>query len=709
MNSEKKFWGLLLAVSALFIIFMTSFLMYIIYPFHVDQVKNRARETVSHLRFTLPYLTPVTRQQYLEKISRSTEELSYLLLMDMDGNAVTHSNPIRVGMNFDEPGFRRCITTGERIEQIYIRDPDKPESPYHGEKTIDILEPYYSLEGKIGGAVNVGISLKIVEKARMNYIIISLTGTLFWIMFISGFALSHIRTMAMKRKAEIAMMESEEKYRLLVENSHDITYTIDTNGIITFIGPQIKRYGLNPDEMTKSSVEKFIHQDDLSEINRLIMESLREEKASDAVFRLRDTGHGEFWFEAKGNLVRDTEGNLTGFTGTMRDITERRVLEEQLRQSQKMDVIGQLAGGIAHDFNNMLGGIMGSAELLSIKTEKDPGLKKYADIILKGAERASELTRNLLAYSRKAKFVSASTDIHDVLKETTAILERTIDRRISIRMELNASPSMVTGDSTLIQNAFMNLGINARDAMPEGGVILFRTENVTLDEHYCALHKGLIPGDYIGIEISDTGTGIPEDIISRIFEPFFTTKKFGQGTGLGLAAVYGTVKEHKGEITVYSEPGKGTLFKIYLPMENTENYTGIQDFTANTPITGTGCILLIDDEDIIRNITQAQLTHLGYEVLLAEDGESGIGIFMKERGRISLVILDMVMPRISGQETLRRILDIDPEAKVLLASGFNYHESENEFTILGAAGFIQKPFQLLKLSRVISQVLGRQL
>lgn len=704
MNSEKKFWGMLITVSVLFIIFLTSFLMTIIYPLHVEQMKNRARETVSHLRFVLPYLTPVTRQEYLEKISHNTEELSYLLLMDMKGEAIAHSNPLRVGMNFDDPGFRRCITTGERIEQIYIRDADNPVSPYHNEKTIDILEPYYSPKGTLEGAVNVGISLKIIENARRNYIFISLAGTLLWIMFISGFAILHIRTAAMKRKTEVALRESEEKYRFLIENSHDIAYTIDTNGKIDFIGPQIRRYGIAPEEITGSSIEKIIHHDDISEIRRLMTESIRNQKASDAVFRLNDTGYGEPWFEAKGNIVSDTEGNITGFTGIMRDITERRELEEQLRQSQKMDVIGQLAGGIAHDFNNMLGGIMGSAELLSIKTADEPSLKKYADLILKGAERASELTRNLLAYSRKAKFITRPMDIHNVIHETVAILERTIDRRITINSELNATRPTISGDPALIQNALMNLGINARDAMPDGGVIFFRTENVTLDEHYCALHNSLTPGIYIEVNISDTGSGIPDGIIGRIFEPFFTTKKFGQGTGLGLAAVYGTIKEHRGEISVYSEPGKGTLFKIYLPVDDSAQET-FESFD-DAPVRGSGCILLVDDEAIIRNITQAQLIHLGYEVLLAEDGDSGIETFRREQERISLVILDLVMRGISGQETLRRIHEIDKKAKILLASGFNYHDSEKDFIRLGAAGYIQKPFQLLKLSRIVSKVIN---
>ncbi len=705
MRSEKKFWELLISVSALFIILFTFFLMKIIYPFQVDQMKNRARETVNHLSFVTPYLTPVTRQKYLEKISRSTEELSYLLIMDTDGNALTHSNPLRVGMNFKNESFKSCISTGERIEETYIRDADNPESQYHNEKTIDIQEPYYSLNGKMQGVVCVGISLRAVEKARQNHIIISAAGILLWILFIFGFAFFHIKAINKKKKAEVALAASEEKYRFLVENSHDIACTIDLTGIITFMGPQIKRYGINPDEAINSRIDNYIHPEDINAISMNIMTSIKHRRALYAVFRLKDTGRGEPWFELKGNIILDQDGRLIGFSGIMRDITERKLLEEQLFQSQKMDVIGQLAGGIAHDFNNMLGGIIGSAELLSIKTESNPSLKKLADIILKSAERAAELTGNLLAYSRKGRLISKAVDIHEPITEAILLLERTINKSIIIKKSLNATESRVTGDPSLLQNAFMNLGLNARDAMPDGGVITYRTANVILDEYYCLNHPDLIPGAYVEIDVSDTGTGISEEIISRIFEPFFTTKEIGRGTGLGLAAVYGTVKEHHGEIRVYSETEKGTIFKMYLPLVTAE--TVKEELHTEVPVSGSGVILLIDDEAIIRNIAQAQLTYLGYDVFIAEDGETGIELFKKEMERISLVIVDFMMPEISGQETLKKILEISPETKVLLSSGFNYQKEQNILLAPGAAGFIQKPYQLPGLSKIISEILSR--
>jgi len=621
--------------------------------------------------------------------------------MDINGNAIAHSNPARVGMNFNEPGFRRCITEKIRIEQTYIRDADNPSSPYHGEITIDILAPYYSADGNLAGAVNAGLSLTAIQKTRRTYILISSIGTVLWIIFISVFALSHLNTIALKRKSDTALMESEKKYRFLVENQNDIAYTTDLQKKISFMGNQIKRYGLDPSEMTGQPIEMYIHPEDYPQVNDRIIDAFRTEETSYVTFRLIVPDKSEIWLETQGNIIYNDDGSPAGLSGILRDVTDRKKLEEQLRQSQKMEAIGQLAGGIAHDFNNMLGGIIGSAEMLSIKLTDDSPLKIYALTIHKGAERAAELTKNLLAYSRKGKIISTVIDIHEPIKDSIELLARTIDRRVEIRTDFMAEDSTVTGDPALLQNAFLNLGINARDAMSNGGVLLYSTKNITIDE---TDHPGLESGRYIEIIVSDTGKGMPPDLINRIFEPFFTTKEFGKGTGLGLAAVYGTIKEHKGEIIVKSELGKGAIFKILIPVDN----TAVISSTAfdNDIVHGTGCILIIDDEAIIRNIAHAQLTHMGYDVLLAGDGEEGIELFKKEISRISLVIIDLVMPKISGQETLRRILEIAPVTKIILSSGFNYYEKNNQLSELGAAGFIQKPFQISRLSRIVYDIIN---
>jgi len=700
VKSENKFWAVLLLSSAAFIIVLSYSLMRIVYPLHVEQMKLRARETVNHMQFVLPHLSPSLQQQYLEKIYKSSDDVSYLLLMDIHGNAVAHSNRQRIGMNFNEPGFRRCISEGVKVEQVYIRDAANPSSVYYGEMIYDILDPYYLSDGTIAGAVNVGVSLAAIEKARTTYIIISSIGAFLWILFISGFALTHARTMTLKKKADAALNESERKYRFLVENQNDIVYSIDVQGRITFMGTQIEKYGFDPLTMIGHPIDEYIHPQDRERVNVHISNSIRTGKTSDITFRLVDTSRHETWFETQGSIIRDDRGMLAGLSGILRDITDRKKLEEQLYQSQKMDVVGQLAGGIAHDFNNMLSGIIGSAEMLSFKIAEDSPLRTYVSMILKGAERAAALTKNLLAYSRKGKLISTVINIHEPINDAIGLLERSIDKRIAIRTEFHADDSTVTGDPALLQNAFLNLGLNARDAMPEGGVLTYTTRNVTVDESSQLMRE---MGRYVEIEVSDTGKGMTPDLMGRIFEPFFTTKEFGKGTGLGLAAVYGTVKDHRGDINVYSEPGIGSIFKIRIPVEN--KIAGSASAANEEIIKGTGCILIIDDEAIIRNIAYAQLVHLGYEVLLAEDGEAGIEIFTKEKSRISLAIIDLVMPKISGQETLRRILEIEPAAKVIFSSGFNYYEKSNKLIELGAAAFIQKPFQLSKLSRLVFDVI----
>ena len=372
-----------------------------------------------------------------------------------------------------------------------------------------------------------------------------------------------------------------------------------------------------------------------------------------------------------------------------------------------MDVVGQLAGGVAHDFNNMLSGIMGSAELLGYEAGDNPKLKRYIDLIIDSAKRSANLTSQLLAFSRKGKIISIPVDVHALIKAAIDLLERSIDKNIIIVTELNAARSVTNGDPGLIQNAILNLSINARDAMSDGGTITISTTNVKIDNEFIKTNPvNPDPGNYIEIEVSDTGSGIPKEIISKIFDPFFTTKPSGKGTGLGLAGVYGTVREHKGAITVNSKPGEGAVFKIYLPqsdkLSSTENQTGTL-FTR-----GSGCILVIDDEFIIRNIAHGILSAAGYDVILAEDGVRGIDIYCEEMERISLVIIDMIMPKISGKETFRRLKMVNPDVRVIFSSGFNNEGGGQELFNSGAKGFIQKPYTASEFTRLVDQVLNEQ-
>lgn len=386
------------------------------------------------------------------------------------------------------------------------------------------------------------------------------------------------------------------------------------------------------------------------------------------------------------------------------DAAEQKRLEERLRQTQKMEVIGQLAGGVAHDFNNMLTAILGSAELMEPYVMENPTATKLLANIKKAASRSADLTGQLLAFSRKGQKKDVRVCIETTIHEVISLLERTIDKNITLETRLIAKDTCVTGDPSLLQNALLNLGVNARDAMPEGGVITFTTANVELDSSYCESSVfNITPGPYIEIAVSDAGTGITKENIQHVFEPFFTTKEVGKGTGLGLAAVYGTITDHLGSINIYSEPGIGTVFKIYLPLSG-DKKTVVP--SADELIRGSGGILLVDDEEILRDVGKSLLEELGYRVYLAEDGEQALEVYARHKKEISLVILDMLMPRMGGKETLVRLMDEFPDIRVLISSGFHQERTVDELVKLGARGFLQKPYIKQELGKAVAEAIG---
>ena len=378
-------------------------------------------------------------------------------------------------------------------------------------------------------------------------------------------------------------------------------------------------------------------------------------------------------------------------------------MEEQIRQTQKMDLIGQLAGGVAHDFNNMLTAILGSAELMERHVEDNAAAVKLLGNIQQAARRSAELTGQLLAFSRKRQKNAVHVHIDTTINDVISLLERTIDKNITLETRLTAEHSSVTGDPTLLQNALLNLGVNARDAMPEGGVITFATANVELDGNYCDSSSFAVnPGSYIEITVTDTGVGMTQEVIRQAFEPFFTTKEVGKGTGLGLAAVYGTITDHHGSVDIYSEPGVGTVFKIHLPLAD-GHYRELP--SSQELIRGSGGVLLVDDEEMIRDIGRAILENTGYRVYHAENGEQALEVYARERKNISMVILDMVMPVLGGKETLRRLMADYPDIKVLISSGFHHKGTLEELGKLGAQGFLQKPYSSQELCRMVADAI----
>jgi signal transduction histidine kinase/ActR/RegA family two-component response regulator len=402
----------------------------------------------------------------------------------------------------------------------------------------------------------------------------------------------------------------------------------------------------------------------------------------------------------------DELGLLTdAFNRMLTAIAEREVslqrTSEQLRQSEKMQAIGQLAGGVAHDFNNQLSGIMGFAEMLAERLE-DPELKKYADQILTASTRAADLTRQLLAFGRKGKYLNVPTDIHKVIGEVVDLLNRSIDKRIEIKRCLEANPSVVVADPTQLQNAILNLALNARDAMPQGGMLSFVTSVVFLEAQP---DEELKPGRYVQISVTDTGVGMDAATKKRLFEPFFTTKEVGKGTGLGLASAYGTIKNHGGTIRVYSELGHGSTFRVYLPVLEEGAGPVVPEVAVSAP-SGHGRVLLVDDEPVILEVGAAMLRRQGYEVVTCSDPREAVALYGRDWRSIDLVILDMVMPKMGGRDVFLAMREINPAVKALLASGFSINGEAQGIMNLGVMAFVSKPFRLADLAQGVARGLG---
>ncbi|MBN2713820.1 MAG: PAS domain S-box protein [Planctomycetes bacterium] len=393
--------------------------------------------------------------------------------------------------------------------------------------------------------------------------------------------------------------------------------------------------------------------------------------------------------------------------GLCNDISERLAMEEKLRHSQKMDSIGQLAGGIAHDFNNMLGGVIGYAELTALKTD-DEKIAYYVKNIIDTANQAADLTNKLLAFSRKGKSQPSPVNVHSAIESACTILERSIDRRISLSVRNEAEDCVVLGDYTLIQNAVLNLCINSRDAMPEGGQLDIITANVEIDAATCMNSVfNIKPGRYIKIEVRDNGHGIDEKIMEQIFEPFFTTKEVGKGTGLGLAAVYGTMKDHDGAVMVRSSEGEGSSFELYFPLA--EVGESVAEIDSDVDLCGTGTILLADDEEFLRSCSRDILEGLGYSVILSKNGKECVEIFKERQDEIDLVILDVIMPVMNGRDAFHEIVRIKPGTKVLVASGFTKNADIEHLMSDGLCGFIKKPYKRVEIAREIREVFNSQI
>jgi two-component system cell cycle sensor histidine kinase/response regulator CckA len=513
-------------------------------------------------------------------------------------------------------------------------------------------------------------------------------------------AIANAQLFAQRRRAEEALQASEEKYRLLVQNSNDAIF-IAQDGVIKF--PNIKAeelLGYSAAELAKIPFVNHIHPDDRAMVAERHKKRLEGQKLPNTYpFRVINRLDEELWVEI--NAVFILWEGRPATLNFIRDITEKKKLEAQFLQAQKMEAVGTLAGGIAHDFNNLLMGVQGHVSLMIL--DVDPGHRHYK--MLKSVEEqvksGADLTWQLLSFARGGKYEVKPTDLNSIVKKSSSMFGRA-KKEISIVKSLQPDLWPVEVDRGQIDQVFLNLYVNAWQAMPSGGSLFLETKNVALGEDEVRPFN-VQPGNYVKTSVTDTGVGMDEKTRKRIFEPFFTTKEMGRGTGLGLATVYGIITGHGGFINVYSQKGHGATFTIYLPAS--EKKVEKAKKTSTQLLRGNETILVVDDEEVVANVSRMLLEALGYRVFMARSGQEGLEVYKARKGEIHLVIMDMIMPGMGGENAIDILKTMNPELKVILSSGYSLEGQAARIMERGCQAFIQKPFSARELSQKIREVL----
>ncbi len=520
-------------------------------------------------------------------------------------------------------------------------------------------------------------------------------------------AIETIRNVTEIKLGQEAIRQSAEKYRTLFDESLDVIFIATPEGKLLDINTAgVKLFGY---ESKKELLEVDIGNDlYFNEADRRFYQETIEREGSVNSFELtlKKKDGRKVTVSLNATAVFDGQGKVVAYRGTMRDITNVKLLEQQLLESQKMETLGRLAGGIAHDFNNILNIILGGAQLIKMKASFDEKINGYLTSIEKAVFRASDFVKQLLAFSRRQILNFEVISLNDIVTDFTKMINRIIGENIEMEIIPAADMLKIKVDIAQVNQILLNLVVNARDAMARGGTLTIATSSEIVDKEFCFSHVGAKPGRYAALAISDTGEGIDPETVKKIFEPFFTTKRTGEGTGLGLSVVYGIVKQHGGFITVESKIGEGTKFKVYFAAVDDKKR---KETSRIEPVMGgTERILIVEDDATLREISSEMLSMLGYSVILASDGEEAIRIFKGQMSAIDLVIIDVVMPRLSGKETYAAIKDLKPSIQALFITGYQIDEAHTGFIIERGLDAVQKPFSIETLGRKVREVLNKK-
>jgi two-component system cell cycle sensor histidine kinase/response regulator CckA len=549
----------------------------------------------------------------------------------------------------------------------------------------------------ISGTIGDDLAVETLKQGATDYVLKNCLGRLVPVV---TRALKESEERAARQLAKKALRDAEEQMRFTVERIPALLWTTDRELRLTSIrGAGLFSAGWQADMIGKSLVKTAAGQEDLTRVEEHLAALAGNKVAYDVTFNEKD-------YQAHVAPLTSADGEIVGCVGLAVDVTEQKALEMQMRHAQKMEAVGRLAGGIAHDFNNLLTVIAGYCDITLLKLGPNDPLRNNIDQVNKACDRAAGLTRHLLAFSRKQVLRPKALNLNTILSEMNRMMPPLIGEDIQLVIELCPNLRRVKADAGQIEQILANLAVNARDSMPSGGELSMKTSNIVLDHEIASRFESVPSGLYVLLTVSDTGHGMNPETLCQVFEPFFTTKEVGKGTGLGLSTVHGIVKQSGGYVSVDSEVGRGTTFKIYLPQVDDE-VVEVETRAPTALLKGKETVLLVEDDNQVRSIAATALEISGYDVLLAAHGDEALLLCERTNKKIDLLLTDIVMPRMSGQELSTRLLKMRPGMGVLYMSGYSENAITHHGVMEKGTEFIEKPFSLEALTRKVRRVLDK--